>query len=66
MCIFGEKKKYHWYILNTASSQEDEEIAAGAFEGAVMLTLMDAKEDSIPPMDLPIPRQCSKGKHLLT
>lgn len=57
---------YLRYTFNLASTKEDEEMAAGAFEGAVMLTMMDAKENSIPPMDLPIPRQCSKGKHLLT
>lgn len=56
---------YLRYTFNLASTKEDEEMAAGAFEGAVMLTMMDAKENSIPPMDLPIPRQCSKGKHLL-
>lgn len=53
---------YLRYTFNLASTKEDEEMAAGAFEGAVMLTMMDAKENSIPPMDLPIPRQCSKGK----
>eukprot|EP00105_Crassostrea_gigas_P017350 XP_011435093.1 PREDICTED: uncharacterized protein LOC105333699 [Crassostrea gigas] len=47
-------------LMSGASTKEDEEMAAGAFEGAVMLTMMDAKENSIPPMDLPIPRQCSK------
>ncbi|XP_022320167.2 uncharacterized protein LOC111122634 [Crassostrea virginica] len=46
-------------LMSGQGTKEDEEYAANAFTGAVMLTLMDAEEDSIRPMKLPIPQECS-------
>ncbi|XP_061164709.1 uncharacterized protein LOC133173707 [Saccostrea echinata] len=47
-------------LLSGKGNKEDEKKAADALEGSVMLTLIDAEKDSIEPMDLDVPDECSR------
>ncbi|XP_062577532.1 uncharacterized protein LOC134239369 [Saccostrea cucullata] len=47
-------------LLSGKGNKEDEKKAADALEGSVMLTLIDAEEDAIEPMDLDVPDECSR------